>query len=281
MATGSVEAVKELRERTGAGMMDCKAALQASSGDIEKAIDFLRKKGMAHAAKRAGREAKEGLVVVCTTGAKAVLVEANCETDFVARTDDFRNLANLAADEVLAHGESAISSPKCADRIAELSGKIGEKILIKRTKLFHSETGLIFSYVHSNHKLGVVVEIACGKPESRKNPALEEFGKNIAMQVAAGNPICVSRAEVPQPILEREKAIFKEEVKDKPAAIVDKIVQGKLGKFYQASCLLEQPFIKDDKMSVQKLMDETAKKIGGTITIKQFVRFQLGETAAS
>ena len=281
MATGSVDAVKALRERTGAGMMDCKAALRDSGDDIEKAIDILRKKGVASAAKRAGREAKEGLVLAKVNGKKAVLVEANCETDFVARTDDFKNLATMALEETFSHGENAIAGEKVSHRIAELSGKIGEKILLKRAKLLQSDKGTFFSYIHSNNKLGVVVEIIAAKTGSSDNAAFQELGKNVAMQIAASNPICVTRAEVSSAILEREKAIFREEVKGKPENIVEKIIQGKVDKFYQANCLLEQPFIRDDKTTVQALLDQVGKTLGDTVQIKQFVRFQLGETVSA
>ncbi len=277
MTTGSVDTVKELRERTGAGMMDCKAALKESGGDIEKAIDVLRKKGMAQAAKRAGREAKEGLIVARIDGKKAALVEANCETDFVARTDDFKGLAFSALEDVLAEGESALSSKKLTDRIAELSGKIGEKIILRRAKIVQSPEGALFYYIHSNQKLGVIVELSVAKPENKKHALLEELGKNLAMQVAASNPFCVRREAMPSAVVEREKAIFKEEVKGKPENILEKIVQGKLEKFYQGCCLLEQPFIKDDKISVKKLTEEVSLKIGDKIEVKQFVRYQLGE----
>ncbi len=278
MTTGSVDAVKALRERTGAGMMDCKAALRDAGNDIEKAIDVLRKKGMAQAAKRAGREAKEGLVAAAVQGKKAVLVEANCETDFVARTDDFKSFVAMALQEVSAHGETAINSDKLSQRIAELSGKIGEKILLRRAKVIQSDKGVLFSYVHSNKKLGVIVEIISAKPESAKQASFEELGKNLAMQVAASNPICVTRAEVPALVLEGEKAIFREEVKGKPENIVEKIIQGKVDKFYQTNCLLEQPFIRDDKTTVQALLNQVSKSLGDTLQVKQFIRFQLGET---
>jgi elongation factor Ts len=281
MAT-SVDNVKELRERTGAGILDCKAALQDSSGDIEKAIDFLRKKGMASAAKRAGREAKEGLVVSQIRGNKAVMVETNCETDFVARTADFSALAAMAVEETFLKGDSAsTSSEKLTQRVAELSGKIGEKILVRRTKLVETAKGVFFTYIHSNNKLGVILELAAAKPESVKSPVFQELGKNLAMQVAASNPLCLVRAEVPAASLEREKAIFREEVKGKPENIVEKIIQGKLEKFYQANCLVEQPFIKEDKKSVKALVEETAKKINDVIEIRRFVRFQLGEALGS
>lgn len=281
MPLDSVDAVKSLRERTGAGIMDCKAALQSSSGDVEKAIDFLRKKGMAQAVKRAGREAKEGCVAVRADGVKVALVEANCETDFVARTEDFKNLVTLSLEESLAHGEKAISSDKISQKISELSGKIGEKILIRRVKVVESKDSAFFTYIHSNQKLGVIVELGVGRAESQKNPALTELGKNLAMQVAASNPIGITRTDIPTAVVDREKAIFQEEVKGKPENILEKIIQGKLGKFYQSSCLLEQPFIKDDKVSVKQLIDAAAKSCGDSIQVKQFVRFQLGESLPS
>ena len=276
MATG-VDTVKELRERTGAGIMDCKAALQETGGDIEKAVDYLRKKGMASAAKRAGREAKEGLVVSQVHGSTAVLVEANCETDFVARTDDFRALLSLAVSEIFSSGEAALSSQKVLDRVAELSGKIGEKILVRRAKKIQSSGGALFTYVHANQKLGVVVELGISKDASKKAPAFEVLGKDLAMQVAASNPICVSREQVPAASLEREKEIYREEVKGKPENIVEKIIAGKLEKFYQTNCLVEQMFIKDDKKAIKTLLDEIGRQIGDSIQIRQFARFQLGE----
>ena len=277
----TVDSVKELRERTGAGILDCQAALKASGGEMEKAIDFLRKKGMAQAAKRAGREAKEGLVVAGVESHRIALVEVNCETDFVARTDDFKDLAQMAIQETLQHGDQAMSSQKLSARVAELSGKIGEKILVKRCKLVATENGTLFNYIHSNQKIGVVVELAVAKAESKKNAELAELGKNLAMQVAASNPMCLARTEMPAATLEREKAIYREEVKGKPENIVEKIIQGKLDKFYQGNCLLEQLFIKDDKKSIQQLVNEVAKKIGDNIQIVKFVRFQLGESLAS
>ncbi len=256
--------------------MDCKAALQASNGDMEKAVDFLRKKGVASASKRAGREAKEGLIGAVIQGGTAVLVEANCETDFVARTEDFRALVNLAIAETSAQGEGAIAGPKVSERVAELSGKIGEKIVVRRAKKLQS-AGTFFSYIHANQKLGVVVELI----SSKKGPALESLGKDLAMQVAASNPICVSRGEVPAQTVEREKGVYREEVKGKPENIVEKIITGKLEKFYQNACLLEQMYIKDDKKSVKTLIEEAGKLLGDTVQVKQFVRFQLGESAAS
>lgn len=280
MTAISLDLVKDLRERTGAGMMDCKAALQETSGDIEKAIDHLRKKGMASASKRAGREAKEGIILSRVTAKRAVIIEANCETDFVARTDDFKNLAVMALEEVMTKGETAVSSDKVILAVAELTGKIGEKILVRRAKALDAENGVVFTYIHANDKLGVLVELSVTKPESKKSPALAEFGKNVAMQIAAANPIGLVRSEVPDSVVERERAIFKEEIKGKPENIQEKIIQGKLDKFYQANALLEQPFIKDDKVSIQSLLSELSKKIADTVQIKRFIRFQLGETLA-
>jgi elongation factor Ts len=260
--------------------MDCKAALLESNGDMEKAIDFLRKKGMASAAKRSGREAKEGLIAALVHRNSAVLVEANCETDFVARTDDFRALLNLALAEVDANGENAIASQKVADRVAELSGKIGEKILVGRAKKFQTTDGALFCYIHANQKLGVLIELSVAKDASKKNVSFQALGKDLAMQVAASNPVCVERGEVPAASVEREKSIYREEVKGKPENIVEKIIGGKLEKFYQTSCLIEQAFIKDDKKSVKALIEEKGKEIQDTIKIRRFARFQLGETVS-
>jgi elongation factor Ts len=276
--TAGVDTVRELRERTGAGIMDCKAALQATNGDMEQAIDFLRKKGMASAAKRAGRDAKEGLIGIEVKGSEAVLAEVNCETDFVARTDDFKGLLKLTLDEASAQGDNAVNADKVTQRVAELSGKIGEKIVARRAKKLKSSGGALFSYIHSNQKLGVVVELVSGKADSQKNAAFQQLGKDLAMQVAASNPLCLERSQVPAAALEREKAIYREEIKGKPVNIVEKILAGKLDKFYQGSCLIEQPFIKDDKQSVKALVEQTAKSLGDTVTVKQFVRYQLGET---
>lgn len=272
----SASQVKALRDRTGAGMMDCKGALEETGGDLEKAVDFLRKKGMASTAKRAGHEAREGLVAIRSHAHTAAMVEANCETDFVARTDDFRGLATLALDEVLERGEDAVNSEKVSARVAELSGKIGERIIVRRAKVVETE-GALFSYLHSNSKLGVIIELGVTKPESKKSPALAELGKNLAMQVAASSPLCVDRALVPAAVLEREKAIYAEEIKGKPEAIIQKILQGKLEKFYQGACLLEQPFIRDDKKAVREVIAAAEKQLGDRIQVRQFVRFQLGE----
>jgi elongation factor Ts len=282
MTAITADLVKDLRDRTGAGMMDCKAALQSTAGDMEKAIDVLRKKGLSQAAKRAGREAKEGFIIVKQEGQKAAILETNCETDFVARTDDFKALGALATQEVFAHGEKGIASEKVTQSVADLSGKIGEKIVARRAKLLEAKEGVLFTYLHSNQKLGVIVELALSNAALKNDAGFEELGKNIAMQIAASNPICLARTEVPAATIEREKAIFREEIKGKPENIVEKIIQGKLDKFYQNNCLLEQPFVKDDKVSVQELLNQAAKKLGGsTIQIKQFTRFQLGETLPS
>lgn len=276
----SADAVKALRDRTGAGMMDCKAALQEAGGDLEKAIDALRKKGMASAAKRAGREAKEGIVSIRVDGQKAAIVEANSETDFVARTDDFKALVNLALDETFALGDKALNSEKIKHTVDTLSGKIGEKLLVRRVKLVETKGAALFSYVHANNKLGVIVELGFTKPETRTTAAFEALGKDLSMQIAAANPASIDRSGVSSALVDREKEIYKEEIKGKPENIVEKILQGKLAKFYQTVCLLEQPFIKDDKVAVQTLINETAKKLSDTITVKAFTRFQLGESVS-
>lgn len=280
MSTNILDRVKELRDRTGAGMMDCKAALEATSGDIEKAIDALRKKGLAQVSKRAGREAKEGLIAGRVEGQKAALVEVNCETDFVARTEDFSKLVALALQETFARGDGACASEGVSQRVAELTGKIGEKIVARRGRRIESSGGSLHVYIHSNNKLGVIVELGVQGGASA-HPALEELGKNLAMQVAAANPICLERSQMPAAVLERETAIFREEIKGKPENIVEKILQGKLDKFYQANCLIEQPFIRDDKTSVRKLVEQASAALGKAVEIRSFVRYQLGETVSA
>ncbi len=283
MAEITAGMVKELREKTDAPMMECKKALSEAHGDMEKAEEILRVKLGSKASKAAGRIAAEGVVATFIGGDLKLgsIVEVNCETDFVARTDDFQSLVSLAAQEVLSGGDAAISNSKITDRVAELSGKIGEKILVRRAKKIQSTGGSLFSYVHANQKLGIVIEIAAGKDASKSNPAFEALGKDLAMQVAASNPICVVRAEVSTATIEREKAIYREEVKGKPENIVEKIITGKLDKYYQTVCLTEQVFIKDDKKSVKALVEEVGKQLGDTLQIKQFTRYQLGETASA
>ncbi|NLY75628.1 MAG: elongation factor Ts [Firmicutes bacterium] len=291
MAEISAAIVKELRERTGAGMMDCKKALTETGGDLEKAIAFLREKGLAAAAKKAGRTAAEGLVGAHIAADKkvGVLVEVNCETDFVAKNPDFQRFVqdlavavaakNPADNEALAKVALADGNT-VADTITGLVAKIGENINVRRFARFETgENGLIDSYIHMGGKIGVLLECAVSKKETLTNPEFLNLAKDLAMQVAAAKPEYVRREEVPAEVLEREKAIYKAQAMNegKPEAIAEKIMIGRLDKFYKEVCILEQAFIKDPNQTISKLLQEYNGKLGENITITKFARFEKGE----
>jgi elongation factor Ts len=270
--------VKELRERTGAGMMECKKALEETGGDMEAAIDLLRSKGAAKAAKRAGRAATEGTLASHVEDGVGALVELNCETDFVARTDDFRALARQLAEHVAKHateldgmaGGEAVQDqplmsdgPSVGDVVTEVSAKTGERIVVHRVARFQAESGRVGSYVHMTGKIGVLVELG--------GAADEELARDVAMHVAAARPLAVSGAEIPPEVVERERAVYREQVRQegKPEAIQEKIVEGKLQKFYKEQALIDQPFVKDP--------DRTIGQLVGEVGVRRFVRYELGE----
>lgn len=274
--------VNELRKKTGAGMMDCKKALTESDGDFEKAIEILRKKGASVAAKRAEKSANEGLVVtkIADDGKTGLIVEVNCETDFVAKSEDFVGFANEVMNVVdskrPANLEELLGDENLKTKMTELLGKVGEKIEISRFAIEKSENGLVVDYVHMGSKLGVLVRFdntgdAAGE--------LTEIGKDVAMQVAAMNPICVNRDEVPADTINKEIEIYKEisRKEGKPEQILEKIATGKLNKFYQENCLIEQAYIKDNSKSVNDLLKEFNSKHGTSATIALFHRFHLGD----
>lgn len=259
--------VKELREKTGAGMMDCKKALVESGGDEEKAILYLREKGLSKAAKKAGRATSEGLVTpyVSEDGKTAVISELLCETDFVAKGDDFQAFAKELSEKIagldVTTGTAADLPAEVAD-VTDLIAKLGENMGVGRFAKIATD-GVIGLYVHTNNKLGVIVELTGGGDE--------DMAKDIAMHVAAMNPTCISSDELPAEILEREKALYMKQAMDegKPEAIAEKIVMGRLNKFYSEVCLLNQAFIKEDKKSVKDIL--------GGATVAKFVRLALGE----
>ena len=275
MAISAAE-VKELRERTGAGMMDCKKALQETGGDMEAAIDLLRSKGAAKAAKRAGKEASEGAIGSHIEDGVGALVEVNCETDFVARTDDFQALAQDLARHVAEHS-AATDGAEPGDRlmaeafeggdqtveqhVTQVSAKTGEKIVVRRFARFETD-GTLGGYVHMTGKIGALVELSGGG---------ESVAKDVAMHVAAARPLGVTRDEIPADVVERERAVYQEQVRQegKPEHIQEKIVEGKLGKFYKEQALVEQPFVKDP--------DRTVGELVGEADVRRFVRFELGE----
>ena len=259
--------VKDLRDRTGAGMMDCKKALSECGGDEEKAIAWLREKGLSKAAKKAGRETSEGLITVVMSedGKAAGMSELKCETDFVAKNEEFiafaAGLAKLAMEKKT---ESTEELPAEATDLSELIGKIGENMQTGRLAfLALSGEGVIGSYVHSNNKLGVIVELS--------GAATPELAKDIAMQVAATNPACVTPEQLPAETLAQEKEIYLNQAKEegKPAQIAEKIVEGRIRKYYQEVCLREQAFIKDDKKTIKDLLGKNAD-------IVRFYRFAIG-----
>jgi elongation factor Ts len=266
----TADAVKKLREQTGAGMMECKKALTESNGDFEKAVDLLRQKGLAAAAKKAGRIAAEGVIALRVDGTAGVLVEVNSETDFVAKNEEFRKFAGDLAELVSKQNPSDIqtlSNLKLGNAAVEakrqeLIQKIGENLSVRRFVRFET-SGKIASYLHGT-RIGVIVDYEGGD---------EQLGKDLAMQVAASNPLYLSRETVPSEDLNRERAIFEAQVKEsgKPANVVGKIVEGKLEKFFGETCLLEQIFIKDPD-GKQKVKDI----LKGAV-IRRFARFQVGE----
>ena len=280
--------VKELRERTNAGMMDCKKALVNSDGDMDKAIDWLREKGLAQAAKKASRVAAEGVVTQYVTpcGCTGVIVEVNCETDFVAKTDNFMNFANNVAkhiamanpanlDELLAQKFVDDESKTIADLISEATVAIGEKISVRRFARYKTE-GAVSTYIHMGGKVGVMVEVAT---DAKDNEAVKEFAHDLALQIAAAKPEAVRREEVDATKLEKEKEIQRAKALEagKPEKIVDRIVEGQIEKYYKEVCLLDQQFVKDGDKTIKGLMAEVAKAAGCTLDIVRFARFERGE----
>lgn len=277
--------VNELRQKTGAGMMDCKKALTEANGDFEKAIEILRKKGASVASKRAEKSANEGMVVtkLSDDNKKAAIVEVNCETDFVAKSDDFVKLAKAVVEA--AYGAESSDSKQLLesnkelnDKLVDVMGKVGEKIEVSRVLTEKADNGLIVDYIHMGSKLGVLVKF---DNVPAKNDELVEMGKNLAMQVAAMNPLCVYREEVPSATIEKEIDIYKELARKegKPENILEKIATGKLNKFYAENCLFEQTYIKDSTSSktIANLIEDYNKKNGTQTKISLFKRFHLGD----
>ncbi len=279
MAEITAALVARLREMTGAGMMDCKKALAEAKGDINVAMDILRKKGAATAGAKAAREAKEGVIAqyIAPGGRLGVLVEVNCETDFVARNDTFRAFADEVAKRLAAEPNANLE----ADREAAVA-KIRENIKIARhARMEVTGNGLIAAYIHTGAKVGVLVEVGAGKESTVANDDFKQLVKDITLQIAAGHPFAVSRTEVPADMLAKEQEIAAEQVKDKPPQAIEKIVEGKLEKFYQTYCLVDQGFVKkNSEISVKEHVGSVAKQLGDEITIRRFVRFQVGESAA-
>lgn len=285
MASFTAKDVKALREQTGCGMMDCKKALVEADGDMEKAVDFLREQGLAKQAKKASRVAAEGMAFAMTTEdhKKGVVIEVNAETDFVAKNADFQAFVNTCAQTVIDNSPADVEALLACNAsgtdktVAELLQEkvlvIGENIQIRRFKLME---GACVAYVHAGGVIGVLVNF---KTDLADKPEFVTYGKDVAMQIAALNTPYLKESDVPAEVLEHEKEIMKAEVVNsgKPEAIADKIVMGKIGKFYKENCLLDQAFVKENKISVQQYTNNTAKELGGSIEITEFVRFEKGE----
>ena len=287
MGKVSVGEIKELMKSTGVGMMDCKKALEANDGDMDKAIEFLREKGLATQAKKSGRAAAEGVVTAVVEGNVGVLLEVNTETDFAANTDDIRNFVANVAKTIIAKNPADVEALKAeqivggtgtvGDALTELAGmKIRENIVIRR---FVRLEGALASYIHNGGSIGVLVKMDTDLAADQ----VAAIGKDVAMQSAALNAPYLNREQVPAEVIEKEKEIMMAQMAEdpkmasKPEQVRAKIVEGKVGKYYTENCLLEQSFVKDDKLSVQGYVDAEAKKLGGSIKVVEVVRYERGE----
>jgi elongation factor Ts len=284
----SASMVKELRERTGAGMMDCKRALSETDGDMEKAIELLREKGLAAAAKKAGRIAAEGLVCTYISEDMKVgtVVEVNCETDFVAANEEFvalaKNIAKQVAqttsttvDELVSEKYIADEAMTITEAVTVLIAKLGENMSVRRFEKFSIENGVVQSYIHGGGRIGVLVELACEKQDD----VLIQIGKDVAMQIAAANPLFLDNTCVDNETLEKEKEIYRVQAlnEGKPEKIVEKMVMGRVNKYYKEVCLIEQIWVKNSDYTITKYLQEESKKLGADIKITRFVRFERGE----
>ena len=287
MANITSQMVKELREMTQAGMMDCKKALMEAEGEMEKAVEWLREKGLAAAAKKAGRIAAEGMVAtyINDSASVGVIVEVNCETDFVANTDNFKAfckdvakhiaLANPADIDALM-GQTFVDNDQktITDLVSDATVAIGEKISIRRFARYETGKGVVESYIHMGGKIGVLLLVENDKPETFGNDVFRTYYHDVALQIAAAKPMVVRKDEVPSDSINKEREILRAQAlnEGKPEKIVDKMVEGRIEKYYKEVCLLEQPFVKDGDKSIQKLTDEVAKEIGAAITVVSFER---------
>lgn len=286
MAEITAAAVMKLREMSGQGMMDCKKALQETNGNVEEAMTLLRKKGLATMEKRAGRETSEGKIVVkkSADGKTVVMCSLCCETDFVAKNDDFIATANILADYTLASQEctpeaianSVLDGKPLSELITVLVSKTGEKTEIGDcAKYTIAGNGLVGTYIHFNDKVGAIVEIETDSQAVADNDEVKQVASDICMHITANKPLGVDTSSIDPELLAKEKAIAAEQVKDKPANIIDKIVEGKISKFLAENCLVAQKFVKNEDMTVEQALNQAAKKAGGSAKIKRFVRIEI------
>ncbi len=279
----TAQLVKELRDMTAAGMMDCKKALVEVEGDLEKAVDWLRQKGMAKAAKKSGRATSEGLVTVAATADNMHIAMGSllCETDFVARGEQFQTMATRVTQVILekAPADAAALEALLGEEVTQLIASVGENMQLGKFARFSKKSAndVVGQYVHANSKIGVLVYLTCGKAESASKPEVLELAKNLAMQVAAASPLALDAASLDQAAVEREREVYRQKALEegKPAQIVDKIADGAVKKFQKEVCLMEQPDIRDDKKTISDIVRETGKTIGDEITVTGFERIQL------
>lgn len=279
MADITVAMINDLRKQTSAGMMDCKKALNETDGDFETAIKILREKGAVIQQKRANKESKQGIInAVTSEDAKTLaMAEVNTETDFVAKTDNFKNFAMDVTNKVLAEGEGVAET--MVEELKTIVSQTGENVKIRRTARMTLEgTGKIESYIHMGGKVGVLIEVSCGKAETESNEKFEQLVHDLTLQVAAAAPAYLVSEEVPEETIEAEKEIYRNQLKDenKPENIMENILKGKIKKFFSEICLVNQPFVKEPKMSITDIIKACEKDCDDTIAIKRFVRFQLG-----
>ena len=284
----SASMVKELREKTSAGMMDCKKALEESKGDFEAAIEWLRIKGLSAASKKADRVAAEGTVFATTTGKSAVVLEINSETDFVARTDNFKNFVNSIAQHVLKSNSTAplleqdfdgAPGKKVGDVLKEAIAKIGENTVIRRSEKYTTnENGLVHTYIHGEGKIGVMIEVLASTAAAANSSEAKTLASDVCLHIAAMNPMALSQDQMDPAVVAKEKDILRQKALEsgKKPEMLDKIVEGQIRKFLAENCLLDQNFVKNPDLTISAYVKECSKKAGGDLTIKRFVRIELG-----
>lgn len=282
----SASMVKELREKTNAGMMDCKKALEESKGDFNAAVEWLRVKGLSAAAKKADRVAAEGTVAAKTTGKTAAVVEVNSETDFVARNDGFKTFVNEIVDHVIASSATGdlLTQPfkgaTVGDALKNAIATIGENIVIRRTEKYTTnDTGLVHTYIHGEGKIGVMIEVQATTAAAAASIDAKTFASDVCLHIAAMNPMALSSADMNPETVAKEKEILKQKNLEsgKKPEMIEKIVEGQIRKFLAENCLLEQQFVKNPDLKINDYAKETSKKAGSTVTVKRFVRYELGE----
>jgi elongation factor Ts len=274
----SASLVKELRDETGLGMMECKKALQEAAGDKQKAVKILRERGMSIADKKSSRTAKEGRVAadIYNGGKAGVMLEVNCETDFVTRNETFQAFVKALVEQAKTVGENQLAEAAKAETTAKIAS-IGENIVVRRNVRFEvSGSGIVAGYIHLGGKVGVLLEVGCAKAESVQNAKFLEAVKDVTLHIAACNPQYLDRTAVSAEVITAEREIYAKQVENKPANIIQKIVDGKLEKFYAQVCLVEQGFVKDPEQTVADMLAARGKEVGDTLTIRRFTRYQVG-----